>query len=293
MVFKQATLYQCSNFPTTSDELAEKLAPFTFVPCLPTLPITQGWVTPIQEEDAPLVHNIPGYWIICMQFEEKVLPATVVRQELNDTIKDIEKSQGRRVRQKEKYALKDEITHTLLPRAFSKLTRVYAYLDIKNNYLVIDSLKHAIGSIQLSMPNIKNPMPIMTQWLAHNSPPPFISIDDKQGVLQHFNQQQSMVRCQHQDWFANSMQSLVKEGYQVKQLALLWREQVSFVLHDDFSFRHIRLNDEVLEVTKDHHTTADTQPSDVDYILVLNTLSALFKELLELFAKKPSNDVEK
>ena len=139
MWFKQATLYQCQGLPTQPEMLAKQLQSLAFTPCLPTLPITQGWISPEQDEHASLVHSVADVWRICLQFEEKVLPPKVVRQALQEEIQRIEKTEDRRVRQKEKYALKDDIIHTLLPRAFSQLTRVDAYIDREHGYLVIDS----------------------------------------------------------------------------------------------------------------------------------------------------------
>lgn len=65
------------------------------------------------------------------------MPPIVVRQKLIKKIKQIEVSENRKVGQKEKYALQDEIRATLLPRAFSKLTKVYAYIDTKNHWLIL------------------------------------------------------------------------------------------------------------------------------------------------------------
>ena len=58
MWFKQATLYQYQGLPTQPEVLAKQLQSLAFTPCLPTLPMTQGWVAPEQDDDAPLVHSI-------------------------------------------------------------------------------------------------------------------------------------------------------------------------------------------------------------------------------------------
>jgi len=295
MWFKQTTLYQLSPCPEVPEMLAEKLAPFSFTPCLPSMPMTQGWVPPLQEEGAPLVHSIPGFLMICMQFEEKLLPATVIRQALSQKIKEIETLQNRRVGQKEKYALKDEIVRTLLPRAFTQLTPVHAYIDSQHHYLVVDSthekkletvsafLKRAVGA-ETKPPGIKNLMPIMTHWLSHNSHPASISIE-KDCVFQDPNQQKSLIRCQQQDLFSRSIQSLLKDGYQVKQLALSWREQVNFVLHDEGSLRQIRFQDDVIKTAKTHYADTEAQIFDADFFVMTALLSELLITLLKIFTQ--------
>ena len=138
MWFKQSKLFQLTDSPRCSPiDLAEKLADLAFRPCRPSMYDSAGWVSPIDEEGMPLVEEINGYIMICLQVEEKILPATVVRQELSKRVKEIEKSENRKMRPREKYSLKDEITAALLPRAFSKFTRIYAYIDTKNNWLIL------------------------------------------------------------------------------------------------------------------------------------------------------------
>src|SRR3990167_2370445 len=101
MWFKQSKLFQLTDSPRCSPiDLAKKLADLAFKPCRPSMYDSAGWVSPIDEEDMPLVEEINGYMMICLQVE-------------------------------------DEITAALLPRAFSKFTRIYAYIDTKNNWLIL------------------------------------------------------------------------------------------------------------------------------------------------------------
>lgn len=97
-----------------------------------------------------------------------------MRQALQEKIQLIETEQQRHITQKEKYALKEEIKHTLLPRAFSKLSRVYAYIDLQYNYLVIDTtqekkletflswLRRAVSGIEIKRPDIHSPTAMLT-----------------------------------------------------------------------------------------------------------------------------------
>ncbi|MGE3920585.1 MAG: recombination-associated protein RdgC, partial [Gammaproteobacteria bacterium] len=127
MLFKQIQVFQLNQVVTN---LEEKLNAFAFSECLPSLPSTNGWVPPLEDEANPLLtRTIDGNIIFSLQIEEKLLPATVIRQQLQEKINHIETMEARKVRQKEKLQLKDELTHTLLPRAFSKFTKIYAYID--------------------------------------------------------------------------------------------------------------------------------------------------------------------
>jgi recombination associated protein RdgC len=119
MWFKQLQLFQLPEKKFSLDEITEKLEQLAFIPCLPSLPYSTGWVSPVDEENAPMIRNVNGYMMVCIQIEEKILPGVVVRQELKEKIKQMETSQDRKIRSKEKLSLKDEITYTLLPRALA------------------------------------------------------------------------------------------------------------------------------------------------------------------------------
>ncbi len=104
-------------------------------------------------------------------------------------------------------------------------------------------------------------------------------------MLQDVDQQNRIIRCQHQDLFASSIQSLLKGGCEVKQLALSWQEQIYFVLADDFSLRSIRFQDEIKEQAKDMEPETQEQQFNADFFIMSTCLRELLAELLEVFAK--------
>lgn len=296
MWFKQLQLFQLpSSISNTAEHLIDQLEPLIFRPCLPSMPLSMGWVPVIDEADSPLVSEINHCMMFCLQVEEKILPAAVIRQAVVEKIKAIEMSENRRIRQKERLALKDEIVITLLPRAFTKLTRIYAYIDVTHHWLILGTVnpkkteqflslfKKSLGE-QVQPFSLKKLSFVMAHWLKEKSYPPAFSVE-KTGVLQDPNQQNRIIRCQQQDLFASSIQSLIKEGCEVKQLALSWQEQINFVLSDDFSLRTIQFQDEIKEQAKDMEPETKQQQFDTDFLIMTKTLSQLLTELLDLFIK--------
>jgi len=295
MWFKQAQIFQLSK-PISSDiaALEEQLESLVFRPCLPSIPSSHGWVSPIDKENAPLVHAANGYLLICMQLEEKVLPAIVVRQALNEKIKELVAEQNRKISQKEKYALKDEIIQTLLPRAFSKMSRIYGYIDTRNHWLVIDTitsskvekflalLKQLSGEISYHAIETKKIGPLLTQWLLRDNYPASLSIE-KSCVLRDPNEQSRIIRCQQQDLLAGSIQSLLKDGCEVHQLYLTWQDKISFTLVDDLTFKNIKYNDEILSLAKDSYSESPEQEFDANFYIMTEALTALWVELIALF----------
>ncbi len=294
MWFKQVQLFQLTDsLRLTVDQLIERLEPLAFTSCLPSMPSSIGWVSPVDEDGAPLVRAVNGCMMLCMQIEEKILPAAVIRQELMDKVKQIESDEGRKVYQKQKLSLKDEITMTLLPRAFSKFTRFYAYIDTKNQWLVIGSTSEKKTEQFLSLFKkcvtesvhafeLKKLSPAITYWLKNQNYPNTFSIE-KACMLQDPEQQNRVVRCQHQDLFTSGIQSFIKEGYEVKQLAMCWQDHIRFVLVDNFTLQSIRFDDQVIAQASEMEPETRQQQFDADFLIMTETLSALLKDLLQLF----------
>jgi recombination associated protein RdgC len=302
MWFKQIQLFQLTSpVQSSANSLAERLEPLAYKPCLPTMPTSMGWVSPI-EDDEVLARGINGCIMICLQIEEKILPASVVGQTLKDKIKEIEVNEARKVRKNEKLNFKDEIIHTLLPRAFSKYTRIPAYIDTRNGWLVLNTtspaktelfislLKKSLGDIIEPFEVIK-PAAILTQWLKSQAYPKEFSIE-KSCVLQDPNQQNRVIRCQEQDLFAGSIQSLVKDGCEAIQVALCWQDRINFVLSDNFMLRSVRLADEDITELKEDVETKQ-QRFDADFVLMSEMFTGMILDVLNVFEEKENPPLAK
>lgn len=304
MWFKQTQIFQLPAIPYDPAKLATQLETLIFTPCLPSLPTSAGWVPPLEadDEEIPLVHGINNSMLICLQFEEKILPAVVVRQELVKKIKEIELQYGRKVTPKQKYVLKEEIIQTLLPRAFSKFSRVYAYIDTKHNWLIIDTnsaqrvekfIELFSKSLQLKeiQPLTKKLAATLTHWLVQQNYPQSFSIE-KACVLRDPNKQNRIIRCQQQDLSANPIQLIIKDGCEVSQLALAWNDHIHFTLTDDFSLRSIKYQDEVIAQAQELEPETQRQQFETDFLIMSESLSRLLKDLTEIFFPSAATKIE-
>lgn len=294
MWFKQVQIFQLPKSKIFSaEEVSRNLDDLAFTSCLPSMPESAGWVPPVEDEGAPLVRTINNNVALCLQVEEKILPATVIRKELNDTIKEIEKSESRKMRQKEKLDLKDQIMTTMLPRAFTKLTPVHAYIDNTNHWLILGTTNGKLTDKFLAMfkksvtddvftPQLVKPSYIMTNWLKNQSYPNIFAIENA-CVLQDPNKEGRIVRAQQQNLFTDSIQLLIKDGCEVQQLALSWQDRVDFALAHDFSIRSIRMHDELIEQVKELEPETAMQKFDADFLIMTGTFSGLINDLLEIF----------
>ncbi|MCK4870746.1 MAG: recombination-associated protein RdgC [Gammaproteobacteria bacterium] len=276
--------------------LAEALQQLVFTPCLATLPSTTGWVSPTDNEFGSLVYANNGCLMICLQVEEKLLPATVVQQRLKERVQEIESEYERKVYGKEKQSLRDDIYHALLPQAFSKKSKIYAYIDTKHGWLALntttakktelfmDAWKKVMPDIQLIRPELKKLTTIMTHWLQNSSQPDVFEFG-KNCLLQDPAQQNRKLRCQQQDLLAQSMQPIIKDGFEVSQITLVWQDQVSFHLADDFSVRSLRFQDELIEAAYEEADGDKDARFAADFLIMTETFRKLLPDLTTVFYK--------
>ncbi len=296
MWFKQAKIFQLPDGVSYNQNKIEKhLSKLEFQDCLPSLPSSYGWVSPIENEKSSLVFSQNDYTLICMQLEEKVLPMAVVNQELKIKINKIKTIDGRKVYQKEKLALKDEITNMLLPKAFSKISKVYAYFDIRNSLLIVDTtvstkldkflsiFKKTFGDSSYYECNIKKIAPILTKWLLNDSYPSSFGIEHSCMMIDP-NQQNRIIRCQHQDLSFKPIKHLLQDGYTIHQLSLNWQDKINFILSEDFDLRTIKYTDDVTGL-EDYNIESPEEKFHADFYIMTETLSLLIIKLIKLFVK--------
>lgn len=305
MWFRQLQVFQLTqSIAYTPSQLAERLEPLAFKPCLPSMPTSMGFVPPVDadEEDAPLARGLNQCVMVCLQIEDKILPASVVNESVKNKIKQIETNEARKIRKKEKVALKEDTVQTLLPRAFTKFTRLHAYIDTKHQWLILNNVSPAKTELFLSMIKkvlgdgiealeVIKPSLIFTQWLKQKNYPEVFSVEPA-AILQDPEHQHRVIRCQQQDLFASSIQDLIKDGCEVIQLSLNWHDRLQFTLAQDFTLRSVRLAEDDTANLYDEIETKH-QKFDADLVMMAELLRGLFTDLFKLFVKQDDSTLAK
>lgn len=297
--FKQTRLFKLpETMPCCSISALEvQLSSFAFKPCPPGLLASVGWTSPLDEDNGPLVYASNGCLLICLQIEEKLLPASVVQQKLKEKIKEIESIRKQKVSSQEKYSLKSAVYFSLIPQAFGKIKKIYAYIDTKNSLLILNStspkkvemftssFKKTCADIEAKPLNIKKISNLMANWLRNNNAPKNLTIENN-CVFQDPSNQRRMIRCAEQDLFAASMQTLLKEGCEISQISLTWNDQVTFTLKDDFTLQSITYPDSVIALAEESSTEDIQDRFDTDFIIMTGVLRDLLNDLAQVLCEK-------
>lgn len=259
MWFKQLTIYSLNKDKLPDLEtLANKLQEAAFKPCMGLDWDSIGFSSPVSFS-SEMVFPAQNTWRIALKKEEKVLPAAVVRDILDEKINEIREIEGRNVGRKEKIELKENITDDLLPRAFTKSSKTEAILDRQYGFLLINQansnraemlltkLRDALGGLEAKLPRTQqSPGSLMTEWLLQGSAAGHFELDSD-CELKGLGDAAPVVRISHQDLTAEEVINLVKNGKIVTQLGLCWQDRVRFVLTQDFTLKRIQFLDVIQE----------------------------------------------
>ena len=124
------------------ETLADKLGESEFVRCQGLEWFSEGFAAPVPFSPE-LVFPADYTWRVALKKEEKVLPAGVIRDILDDKVLEIQNNEARNVGRKEKQELKEQITDDLLPRAFTRSSRTQAIFDTKRGFLLVNNAASA------------------------------------------------------------------------------------------------------------------------------------------------------
>ena len=296
MWFKNIRLYRLAeDFKIEMERLEQALVDHAFVPCGKTERSRSGFVAPVASEDGALGHSLGNYFMVCFRRDEKMLPASVVNEELDEKVKDIEAKQDRKVYRKEKQQIKDEVILELLPRAFVRSRRIYAYLALDAGLLVVDTssavlaeelintLREGLGSFPASIPDVPvAPMSVMTQWLRDGAASHHFQIDQDCELVNPL-EDGNVIRCKAQDLTSEEITVHLEAGKQVRKLGVVWNEAVSCVLNADLTLSRVRFEDMVLERATEADAETAAEQFDQDFAVMTLVLADLFKSLFAVF----------
>jgi len=296
MWFNNIRLYSFTKpFELNAEQLEEKLQEYLFRPCSNVDHSQYGWVSPLGRTGEMMTHALGDYIMICGQKQEKILPAWVVRDAVEDKVEELELRQGRKIYRKEKLQIKEEMTATLLPRAFVRTQQTFAYIAPKDNLIVVNAtsagkaedllnkLRESIGSLPVVLPvsNI-SPTDVMTRWLLKQDPAEDFSINTD-CELYNPVEDSNVVRCKGQDLYTDEIQSHLAAGKQVKKMGIVWKDVLSCIIADDLTIKRIRFEDMIIEHPDDADAESAEEQFDQDFAVMTLELSGFFKAFFAAF----------
>jgi len=305
MWFKNILFYRFTKpFEMSSDELSSALSSENFKPCGPHDLAQLGWSPVLGQESSEFVHVTDKYWMICLQKQERILPSSVVNEQVALRAAEIEEQQHRKVSRKEKSELKDQITTELLPRSFTRTVRHFAYLCPKDGYLVVNTssakladeftahLRKTIGSLPVRLPEVNNaPSTLMGSWVTMDAPVPSGFEVGFECELVSNGEDKGSIKYKGLELDTDQVKQNIESGMEVTRLELTWRESISFVLGSDLSLKRLKFADVLQEKFDDIEAEDAAGQFDAGFAIMAMEFDRLIPELLECFGGEDTSAI--
>ncbi|AHG21382.1 recombination associated protein [Chania multitudinisentens RB-25] len=292
--FKNLMVYRLSReVALNADEMEKQLSAFAFTPCGSQDMAKTGWVSPMGSHSDALTHAVNGQIIICARKEEKILPSPVLKQELQAKIEKLEGEQHRKLKKTEKDSLKDEVLHSLLPRAFSRFNQTCMWIDTVNSLIIVDAasakraedtlalLRKSLGSLPVVPLTMESPIELtLTEWVRSGELPAGFIIQDE-AELKAILEEGGVIRCKKQNLISDEIAVHIEAGKLVTKLAVDWQERIQLILADDGSLKRLKFADTLREQNDDIDRDDFAQRFDADFILMTSELAAMISNTIE------------
>ena len=113
------------------------LAKRTLQPCSPLEMISRGWVPPAAS--GRLLHTVNQQHLIALGIDQKLLPASIIRQVAQERAEALAQEQGYPVGRRQMRDLKMRVTEELRARALTRRRVIRAWIDPLNGWFVVDA----------------------------------------------------------------------------------------------------------------------------------------------------------
>lgn len=295
MWFRNARVFRFTKpFDITAESLEAQLQDSAFKPCGPQDTIRQGWVPPLGKHGEQLVHSANGYHLIALRKEEKLLPGSVVNELVADKVDALETEQHRKIRKKEKDEIKEQVLLEMLPQAFSKNRRCYAYLAPAEGVLVVDAgsakqaedlastLRKSLGSLPVRPPAVEQaPSFTFTGWLNETIDLPATLTLGTECELKDTSEDGGVVRCKGLDLQGDEIRNHLEAGMMVTKLSVTWDDNLSFVLDEELGIKRLKFGDTLQDKLDDVDADDAAARFDAAFSLMTLELSRLIPGLLD------------
>ncbi len=291
MWFKNLVVYRLpADWSLSPLDLEARLASRTLQPVSPLEMTSRGWVAPA--DSGRLVHSVGNQLLIALAVDQRLLPASVIRQVVKERAEALAQEQGFPVGRRQMRELKLRVADELRPRAFTRRRVTRAWLDPVGRWFVVDAagapraeeltetLRDTLGTFAVQFLETERPAHVaMASWLRHGDAPLRLAIGDDL-ELQAADRSKATIRYSRHPLDGKQVQAHLQNGMTVTRLGLTWKDRVAFVLTDKLQVKRV----EFLEMDRDVADGGETdaaQQFDADFAVMAGELASLLAELTQ------------
>ena len=295
MWFRNLVLYRLPpGWSLSAVQLEEKLGTRPLQACGALEMLSRGWVAP--SATGRLVHSLNQHHLIALGVEQKLLPASIVRQEALRRAKLKEDSQGFPVGKRQLRDLKLRVTEELRARALSRQRSTRAWIDPQGGWCVvdaaspakaeelIDTLRDTLGTFAVQFVQTqRSAHASMAAWLMQGSAPDALALDQDL-TLTTADGTRSTVRYTRHALDLREIRSHLEAGKYPAQLGLCWNDRVAFMLTEKLAIKRVQFLDLEPDTQAPEQAATQADPLekfDADFALMTGELTLLLAAVLQ------------
>lgn len=285
MLFNSAKIYKLTQPLTLTSEMLEKaLGEYEFRHCGAQDLATMGFARCI---GGLFAHAANDMFTLRLQKEEKILPSSVINDELEEAVERIEMETGAPVGKKAKADIKQEIITKLLPQAFTNRKSTYGTIIPESNLVIVHArsdsqakawlamVRKALGSLPVVPFARRSIQSELTHWVTDTTPDTISLLEEAE--LKATDDTGGLVRVKNQALDTDEVINHLDAGKLVQKVAFEYDEAFNAVLCEDGSIKRIKLADRVLEENDDIPKDQVEARFDADVYLYVSTLLAFIQ----------------
>jgi recombination associated protein RdgC len=302
MFFKNLVVYRLpADWSVAPAELEEKLALRSLQPCGSFDMQSRGWVHASAAER--FVHTTHGQHLIALGVEQKLLPASIVRQVAADRAKVIEQQQGFPVGRRQMRELKERVLEELRARALTRRRVTRAWIDPAHGWLVVDAagapradelietLRDTLGTLAVTLLETeRSPSAAMGAWLAVGDAPLRFTIDQDL-ELQAADQTKATIRYTRYPLEAREIRQHLTAGMYPTRLGLTWNDRISFVFTEKLQVKRVEFlaidKEPAQDASQPNQELAAQEQFEIDFMLMAGELNQLLADLGQALGEQP------
>ncbi len=286
-MFRNVRFYRLEgSWPESEEALSGKLEAAGFEPCGPLTERSSGWVPVDPDNSSLLARRLNGADLLRLRSQSRVLPPSVVNEELEVRIDEFQKRMGEAPSPREKRRLKAEARDELMPKAMLKSDRIWVYVDLKERLMGVDaaqdsSAERVVRRLQAAIDGVsiqplqfhKSVDELLTGIFFDDAPPQFAV--GRECRMQDLADAGSIVRWTEFDLGEQAIRNHVASGMRLTHLAIVYDNILGCVLNENGVISKMRF----LGMDDDEHGADPMARQDAEFVLVTGTLRKLLGDL--------------
>ena len=290
-MFRNVRFFRLENeWPENEEALSQALEKSAFTPCGPLTERSSGWVPVYPDAGDLLARRLNGADLIKLRSQSRVLPPSVINEELEERIEAFRDRMQEAPSPREKRRMKAEARDELLPKAMLKSDRIWGFVDLKEKIIGIDAaqssvaerflrrLRAAFGDLNIRPLQFRQPVNELLTGIFLGGAPEQFSVG-RECRMQDAGDASSIVRWTDFDLSDKTIRNHVADGMRLTHLAIEYDNVLSCVIDENgviSKLRFLGMDDD----TDDSHDPLARLYAE--FVLITGTLRLLVADLKKL-----------